>query len=165
MIKLADADFVAIDEFPLKWRWTDVKYAQLSAATLAAVRPLSVPKANIVWATSQLFVRHDTLDPELFEPVVQFNGAKLSENDVSMWLQTLGIPRDVSVLLSWDREWAVSAPFVIFCDNWSDFFYPGSDDLVIFPLTEQWAIYFHHEEVFYFGRRRNSQTKRAYDQS
>jgi len=38
-----------------------------------------------------------------------------------------------------------------FCAHWDDFCYPG-DDVIISPLTEDWVLYFYHEEEFFWGR-------------
>lgn len=37
------------------------------------------------------------------------------------------------------------APWGVFCDFWSDFCYPASDDVTAWPADEAWLLEAHHE--------------------
>lgn len=153
-MNVAEPDFVPMGQFPLQFRWTDTRYHQFPAHELAPIKPLSAPKAKEVWATCQPFTHDDSLAPELFESIIQFEARDVDDRDVSRWLSDLNIRSETPVLLSWAEDLAVLLPFDLFCGNWSDFHYPSSDDLVVFPCSEEWAVFLHHEEVIFYGRRR-----------
>jgi hypothetical protein len=154
MIGVSDGDLQPMGRFPLRWRWTDPKHYQLSQETLAAIRPLSVSKAAEVWVACRPFTHSDFLAPELFESIIQFNAMSVDRQKVSTWLGNLGVARELQVLISWQRETAAAVSFGVFCDLWDAFCYPSSDDVVICPSSQEWAIFYHHEEVLFFGRKR-----------
>jgi len=55
------------------------------------------------------------------------------------------------VIVSWDTDTAVTAPFAVVARHWSDFFYPSSDDAAVIPPYVEWMLTWHHEELFEFG--------------
>ena len=116
---VTEFDFVPLSECPLKFRWTDRKWHQFPAHELARIRPLSAAKAKEVWATCQPFTEDDTLVPELFGSILQFEARDVEEQRVSKWLSDLDIRPDTPVLLCWAEDLSVSLPFGLFCDNWS----------------------------------------------
>jgi hypothetical protein len=160
MIEVSDGDLQPMGRFPLKWRWTDPKYHPLSQETLATIKPLTVSKAAEVWESCRSFTYNDSLALDLFESIIHFNAMSADSQQVSAWLGNLGVARELQVLVSWQRETAASAPFGVFCDLWDAFCYPSSDDVVICPCSQKWAIFYHHEEMLFFGRRRLSQVQK-----
>jgi hypothetical protein len=154
MIEGSEGDFQPMGRFPLKWRWTDPKHHQLSQRILKTIKPLSISKAAEVWVKCRHFTHSDSLAAELFEPIIQFNARSVDSQQVSAWLGNLGVARELQVLISWRRETAALAPFGVFCDLWDAFCYPSSDDVVICPCSQEWAVFYHHEEVLFFGRKR-----------
>src|SRR5690606_18961255 len=46
---ISEPTYRTIDEFPLKWRFTDPKYVELSDGHLAQVRPLAVKSSIELW--------------------------------------------------------------------------------------------------------------------
>jgi hypothetical protein len=154
MIEVRDEELQPLSHFPLRWRWMDPKYHQLPAEPLANIKPLSPPKAKAVWAVFRPFAYDDSLAPDLFKPIVQFNARSRSPDDLRAWLGGFDIDRQSPVIVSWRPDLAVSVPFGVFCDYCDDFCYPSSDNVIVCPYTEEWAIFYHHEEVWFFGRRR-----------
>ncbi len=61
------------------------------------------------------------------------------------------IPVNEPVIVSWDTDTAVTAPFAVVARHWSDFFYPSSDDAAVIPPYVEWMLTWHHEELFEFG--------------
>jgi hypothetical protein len=156
VIEISDGDYQPMNAFPLRWRWHDPERArtqqQLPPETVAAIKPLSIRKAQEVWHKCRLFAHGDSLAPERFDSILQFFAQSASTSQVRSWLSNLGISPDVKVVVSWGREWAVTVSFGLFCELWDTFCYPGSDDVIIHPMSQEWAIFFHHEEVLFFGR-------------
>jgi hypothetical protein len=154
MIEITEDELQPMNRFPLKWRWTDPKYQQLPSETLSTIKPLSPSNAGALWAIFRPFAYDDSLAPDLFEPIVQYNAASSKSEDLKQWLGGLGIGRQSLVIVSWKPELAVSLLFGVFCGYPDDFCYPSSDNVIVCPHTEEWAIFYHHEEVWFFGRRR-----------
>jgi hypothetical protein len=55
MFEIRETEFIPLAEFPLVWRFTDARYAQLLTDTLRRIRPLSAAAA--AQAHSQTLVR------------------------------------------------------------------------------------------------------------
>ena len=55
------------------------------------------------------------------------------------------------MIVSWEPRLAVSAPFSLIAEHWSDFFYPSSDDALVTPHTVDWLLTWDHDERFEFG--------------
>jgi len=72
----------------------------------------------------------------------------------SSFLASLGIDDSTLVFLSWDPNVALRTPWGIFRDYWDDFCYPASDDLTITPADDSWLLFYFHEEMFEFGKRK-----------
>ncbi len=78
---------------------------------------------------------------------------KLEPSIASTWLMAMQPNQDQMVVLSWDKDAALRTNWGVFVAYWPEFCYPASDDLVVFPETEEWALLYYHEEEFHFGRR------------
>jgi hypothetical protein len=132
-----------IREFPLAWRWTDSRYAVFSEVELSQLEPLGNQEAQIVFKR----LRHFSPEPGLTHP------ADASDESVRAWLRERhGDLTDV-VTVSWSPNCALHASWQIFCDRWSDFCYPGSDDVAVSPESQCWVLFYHHEEQFKFVQR------------
>jgi hypothetical protein len=68
---------------------------------------------------------------------------------VEDWLRRL-VTSDYVVVACWSETDAVLLPWNVFCRSWSAFCYPSSDDVIVFPLTEEWILAFSHEGTFYW---------------
>jgi hypothetical protein len=152
MVEIKDADLRPLDEFPLKWRWTDSRYHQLPDDALSAIRPLTQEKASELVEYSLGFTHHAGLSESQFEDVSRRDAADYP--GVAPWLSELGPAKNQTVIVSWDYKCAALVSWEVFCDYWDDFCYPASDDVTIWPPSEDWALTYLHHEEFVFGRRR-----------
>jgi hypothetical protein len=50
----------------------------------------------------------------------------------------------------WDERLAICVSWGVFCQYWDDFCYPASDDVAIWPLSEEWFLIIDHSEKFFF---------------
>jgi hypothetical protein len=61
---------------------------------------------------------------------------------------------NVKVILTWFSDGrSYLTDLKTFIDNWDDFFYPSSDDLVVINENWDWIIYLAHFESFQFGEK------------
>ena len=156
---ISELTYCSIDDFPLKWRLTDPKYAELSSAHLAQIRPLDKTSSRDLWSYILESNLHgnDTFREGFFQSVESISILN-SEGDfageearIRKWLYRCSFPFDMRVLLSWQPDLAVETTWKMFVKYWSDFYYPMSDDLTICDRSLMWALLFHHEERVFFG--------------
>jgi hypothetical protein len=154
-IMIDTTDLVSLDDFPLRSRWTDPRYNVLPSADLAAIRPLSLAKAQEVAALTMPDLRSLVESPRGAIPEHFRSPAKeiSAEGDVAAvgaWLKELS-SGDQSVVVSWDPHRAVLTTWKVFYTYWDDFCYPSSDDVTVVPLSGEWLLWYDHEERFVFG--------------
>ena len=150
--EIGESDYESIDDFPLKWRWTDERWNVLPAMALQSIQPLKKAKAKELLHYSLTFSDINGLIPGLFVTEEQTDASVESEV-VQTWLKLKGPEHNFKVVVSWTDELAVLVTWEVFCKYWDDFCYPGSDDVALFPLAGDWVLLYDHAECFIFGDR------------
>ena len=116
------------------WRWQDPHHKILPSEVLEAIRVVRAEKAR------ELFPRSLELDRWAREaPTRVFDVDAASAEETAAWLLQLA-PADTPVVVSWHLEAAVLTPWRLFAKHWDAFWYPASDDVTVFPLSEAWAL-------------------------
>ena len=157
MLKIKDADIRSLTDFPLKWRWTNPKWNQLSNADLQRIKPLTQTKAKELWRIFGHYVLGNGPRENIFEcrpwidATVDYPGAFDRVRD---WLLVQFSDREQDVVVSWDKDNAVVTSWGVFCDYWDDFCYPASDDVAVLPPSVDWVLFYQHGERFVFGKKR-----------
>ncbi len=156
VLKIEDTDFQALSTFPLIWRWTDEHWNNLPESALSGIHPLSENKARELCQYSLKFSNQSGLVEEFFQRVVRID-ASIGEADVEekirKWLLEQSSDLTQKVVVSWSNELAALVRWEVFCGYWEDFCYAASDDVAVFPLSEEWMLFYSHEEEFVFGER------------
>ena|SRR2546427_803961 len=142
---------MTIREHPLAWRWTDSRYALLPDSTLAQIEPVESAEAQHLFQHSLRLLGRDCLSPELFESVMR-RRADIPADAGCAWLREQQANLSVRVYVSWDQDIAVRTTWEVFSAHWDDFCYPSSDDVIVSPESESWALLYHHEQEFQFGK-------------
>ena len=156
MLEIEENDFCSIDSFPIKWRWTDSRWNKLPDNVLNKIQPLVENKAHELFQHSKQFYDFETgLAESLFERLKQIN-ASGEIGEVQRWLLACSSNSNQTVIISWDNRLAVLVEWKVFCEYWNDFCYPTSDDVAVFPFSEEWTLLYSHEEYFIFGKRRKN---------
>jgi len=155
MTEIEQSDFRPMDEFPLKWRWTDSRWNKLPEKALNAIQPLTESKARELCQYSIEFTDHSGLIESLFERVARIDAPDASP-EVRQWLLARSSDLKQMVIVSWDSNLAALVRWDAFCEYWDDFCYPSSDDAAIFPMSGGWMLIYSHDEYFMFGERRTS---------
>lgn len=154
-ITIDTTDLVPLDDFPLRFRWTDPRYNVLPSADLAAIRPLSLAKAQEI-ATLTMPYLHSLAGsprgaiPEHYCSPAEEVSAEGDAATVGAGLKELPVD-DQSVVISWDPRTAVLTTWKVVYTYWDDFCYPSSDDVIVVPLSGAWLLWYDHEERFVFG--------------
>ncbi len=149
---------VPMDQFPLKWRFTDPRYDVLPPIHLAQVKPLAPADAGRLW---NLILRSDLHAAVPFAEgyfrslvgtrIADSHGNAAEDRRVRKWLYQRGIPFRRRVWLSYQPEWAIETTWKMLVKYWTAFYYPISDDLTVIDGSFTWALLFHHEEEVFFG--------------
>lgn len=149
---IRETDYKALDSFPLLSRWNDSRWNEFPPEVLAGIQPFRKEKARELCQYSLIFSNRNGLIEEYFATIEETSAAQPKEM-VKSWLLSRGPEENSKVVVSWDNELAVLVGWGVFCSYWNDFCYPTSDDVAIFPLSEEWMLLYDHAEVFLFGKR------------
>ena len=155
MIRIEDSDFRPLEEFPLKWRWTDSRWNKLPPDALNFIRPFTDEKARDLLQYSLMFSNHTGLFESHFENISRIV-APDDSSKVRQWLLDHAPDKNQMVIVSWDHHHAVLVRWDVVCDYWDDFCYPASDEVTVWPQSEEWALMYLHHEEFVFGIWRGS---------
>jgi hypothetical protein len=135
-----------IQEFPLAWRWTDSRHSLLPETILSQLHPLESPDAHRSFERAQAFQS----DGECSQII---HSAEVSDEEGRAWLRQQHGCLDDIVTIAWSPDCVLRTSWEIFTDYWSDFCYPSSDDMAVWPESERWVLFYDHEEQFAFARR------------
>lgn len=146
-------NIIELNDFRLKWRFTDAKYNLLPDAHLGELKPLNIEASNFLWNyIMEVDLHKDTpFKKGLFkssDKIKMFNGNK---SEIKKWLYRRGFPFNKEVYLSWQPNEGMIVPWKILIKYFDDFYYAGSDDLTVLDKSLNWALLFYHESEIYFG--------------
>lgn len=149
---------VPMDQFPLKWRFTDPRYDVLPPIHLGQVKPLAPTDARRLWdLICQAAIHRDIpFTDGYFRSVVSTrigdsHGNEAEDRRVRKWLYRRAIPFRRRVWLSYQPEWAIETTWKMLLKYWTAFYYPISDDLTVMDGSFNWALLFYHEQEVFFG--------------
>jgi hypothetical protein len=153
MGNLSASDFQSMDQFPLKWRWTDPRWNELPPERLLRIRPLVASKAKEIHGRGMAFFHALKRRRDLFSHISEHDDSgSVGPETARQWLSGLPAAEGPAVLVYWDLGTAAVTDWATFCEYWDDFCYPMSD-VIVWPITEEWALHYHHDERFTFGAR------------
>ena len=149
---------IPFDQFQYKWRFTHEKYNLLPTSHLEQIRPLDKVASRLVWDVT---VRHEMFDRGSLSrtyfrqlEAIALPQALEGEQSIKEWLYQRRLPFAQQVYVSWDNNSAAITTWKMIVKYWSDFWYPGSDDLVVVDKTLSWALVFYHHDYVEFGTNR-----------
>jgi hypothetical protein len=152
-----------MEQFALKWRFTDPRYRVLPPVHLEQVKPLSPDSSRRLWDLTLPLHGDIPFTLSLYrtiESVPLDNNDPAAIRSVRKWLFDRGVPFKSPVYLSYEPECAIATTWKIVVKYWDDFWYPGSDDLTVVDESFAWASLFWHESQAFFGDNRNRQDRR-----
>jgi hypothetical protein len=124
-----------IQKFPLAWHWTDSQHSVLPDIVLSQLQPLGAQEAQLAFERAQSFRRRCSIT----------HSADGSDGDGRTWLEARHGSLSDSVTIAWSPQCALRTSWQIFTEYWSDFCYPSSDDVTVWPDSERWVLFYHHE--------------------
>ncbi len=148
--KLTENDVIPFKEFELKWRFTDDKYNQLPDEDLSLIFPIAKKRADEYSKNSLRYLDNACLLKSEFGEIDSFKISNDYEEVIS-WLNAKQIDPETKIIISWDESNCVMTYWSIFCKYWDDFCYPSSDDILIWPSSVDWILYYGHHEILEYG--------------
>ncbi len=153
-LTITEADYQPLSSFPIKWRWTDPRWNLLPPDDLATLHPLTVEKTREVrqygvkfWGEMERGIPH--LSSALFPHTVRVNVSGDAE-PACLWLEEHIVQNESPVFVDYDCG-IVQVSCRVFCRYWDDFCYPYGENMLIWPVSEEWALAYWREEEFVFG--------------
>ncbi|WP_411992154.1 hypothetical protein [Agarivorans sp. DSG3-1] len=146
--------FISMENFKLKWRWTDSEYCLLSESELSNIYPLDVNSASEAWDKSLAFIEKGS---EFSPNLILFDSIEFVDIkapiDFKAWLKNN--MSSESIIISWQPDTAVKTKTELFIKYWDEFYYSSSDDVSIWPESKTWVIHISHKEQACFGKAKN----------
>jgi hypothetical protein len=133
--------------FELAWRWKNVP-----PETQHQIRPLNRTESLLADIRSRELFSHMGPGSDTMRLIATRSVKGEAPIVVGAWLRSQ-LPDDEIVTVSWGSETPVAVPWLLFTDFWADFCYPGSDDAIVWPTGEAWAVCYRHSEQFEIARR------------
>ncbi|MCX7004477.1 MAG: hypothetical protein NTV22_14565 [bacterium] len=149
-ISITASDVRSLDEFPLRWRWTQSSHALFPEHELKLLIPLTSATAVRVCQLSAALCGRNGLHTEVLVNIVESDARQ--EEPARAWLAALPVSRDTQVIVSWDRATALMLPWWLFVCRWDDFCYPAADDVTVLPINGGWLLVYFHFELLQWGR-------------
>jgi len=142
---------IPMDDFVLKWRFTEEKYNQLPQLHSDQIKPLDHHAAKFLWDFINTTGLHNDVPfkRNFFRNIDEVRIGEGNDRGIKKWLYQRGIPFDKMVFLSYQPDTAMIAPWKLLIKYFDDFQY--SDDLTVIDASLSWALLFYHEGEIYFG--------------
>lgn len=159
---MLDVATIPMEEFPLRWRFTDPRYDVLPPDHLVQVRPLAPESARRVWDLTLPLHGALPFTPGFFRSVesIRLDGADPEAvGAVRKWLFGRGVPFAAEVYLSYQPGEAIATTWKMLIKYWPAFWYAGSDDLTVSDGSLAWALLLWHEEEAFFGDNRPGRSR------
>jgi len=154
---------IPFDQFRYKWRFTEPKYNVLPAHHLEQIQPLDQAAATLLvdlTVGSGRFDKWPFSNPEyIYIEKIKIPQGEEAEAIVKKWLYRRGLPFEQQVFASWDNISAAITTWKMIVKYWSDFYYPGSDDLIVVDKSLDWSLLFSHEDEIIFGTDRQRRSE------
>ena len=147
---------IPMNDFQLKWRFTEVEYDKLPKLHLEQLKPLNDEASQFLWDYIAKTNLHSEVPfkKDFFQIVDKVEILDNNEKFIKKWLYQRGFPFDKSVFLSWQPTVAMIVPWKLLIKYFDSFYYGGSDDLTVIDQSLNWALLFFHEDEIYFGTNR-----------
>ncbi len=144
---------IPMEDFRLRWRFTDPKYDQLPGIHLDQLRPLDEEASKFIWnfIEDTNLHAHTPFQKGLFRTIDKMKIWTGNGSEVKKWLYQRGLPFEKQVFLSWQPTEAMIVPWKLLIKYFDSFYYGSADDLTVIDQSLNWALLFYHEDEIYFG--------------
>jgi hypothetical protein len=155
---------IPMDDFSMKWRFTDAKYNLLPPIHLEQLKPLDNKASKFLWD----FIIDSRLHSDIpfkkdfFRNIDKARILIDNSREIKKWLYQRGLPFNKDVYLSWQPDMAMIVPWKLLIKYFDAFYY--ADDLTVIDPSLSWALLFYHEDEIYFGANKDFQPSALFDE-
>lgn len=144
---------ISMDDFALKWRFTEDKYDKLPPLHLEQLKPLDEQASKFLSDYIDLSSLHYDIPfkRNFFRILDKIEITESDDIEIKKWLYQRGLPFEKDVYLSWGPSSAMIVPWKLVVKYFNAFYYSSSDDLTVIDQSLNWALLFFHEDEIYFG--------------
>ena len=144
---------IPMDDFSMKWRFTEEEYDKLPGIHLNQLKPLDANASKFLWNYIVATNLHNDVPfkRNFFKNIDKAKIFEDNEKAIKKWLYQRGVAFDKEVYLSWQPDSAMIVPWKLLIKYFYAFYYGGSDDLTVIDQSLNWALLFYHEDELYFG--------------
>lgn len=155
---------IRLDDFRMKWRFTEETYNMLPKKHLDQLKPLDNEAAKFLWDyIGKTNLHNDTpFKKDFFRTIDKARILGGNEREIRKWLYQRGLPFDKPVFLSWQPTEAMIVPWKLLIKYFDSFYYVSSDDLTVIDESLNWALLFYHEDEIYFGTNKDFKPSAAF---
>lgn len=142
---------IPMDDFRLKWRFTEEQYGKLPEEHIAQLKPIDNEAAQFLADLISKTNLHSDIPfkKDFFRTIDKVRILEGNEKEIKEWLYQRGLPFEKPVFLSYSNEEAMIVPWKLLIKYFDSFYY--ADDLTIIDKSLNWALLFFHEGEIYFG--------------
>jgi hypothetical protein len=144
---------IPMDDFRLKWRFTEETYDKLPDQHLEQIKPLSKEAAKFLndYIGNCNLHANTPFKRDFFRIIDKAHIFENNEKEIKKWLYQRGLPFEKIVFLSYNETDAIIVPWKILIKYYTSFYYSVADDLTVFDQSLTWSLLFYHESEIYFG--------------
>ncbi len=155
---------IPINDFGLKWRFTEEQYDILPDQHIDQLKPLDKEAAKFLldYITINDLHKDQPFKKDFFRTINYISILEGNEKEIKKWLYQRGLPFDKTVFLSWNQTDAIIVPWKLLIKYFDSFFYSGSDDLTIIDESLNWALLFSHWDVIFYGTNNEFKSNQAF---
>lgn len=139
--------YIAQESASIDWRF------KKNRRVLNKVNVFNESFEKIIWSKlkSENFLLEYSLNNDKFEhfETIKFVG---NSDSVTKSLKEFSLPNKKIALTWFAEQHTLLTDWKTFTHYWDDFFYPGSDDLIVFDESWNWILYFSHFETLQLGQ-------------
>ncbi len=145
---------IPLQDHSAKWIFETGNKQLPSAEHLDQIFPLTEEASRFLW-DFQSKIRINSFYPDVnkyFRDVEKFTFGENMESQVKKWLYQRGLPFKDNVFISFQPNWGLVLTWKMVIHYSSALFF--GYDLTVWDRTINWGLYFHHDDIFHFGRNR-----------
>ena len=156
---------ILLEDFRLKWRFTEEKYDKLPDQHLDQLKPLDNEAANFLWNYIVKTKLHDDtpFNENFYQTIEKAKIIDGNEKEIKKWLYQKGLPFDKPVFISWQPTDAMIVPWKLLIKYFNSFYYRSSDDLTVIDQSLSWTLLFYHEDEIYFGTNKDFKPSKTFE--
>jgi hypothetical protein len=145
---------IPLQEHSMKYFFETDNKELPSPEHLDQIYPLTKEASVFLWDFESK-IRIHSFYPEIkkyFRDVEQFSSGESTESEVKKWLYQRGLPFNNKVFISLQPDYGLALTWKMVIHYSSRLFF--GHDLTVWDRTINWGLYFHHDDIFHFGKNR-----------